>query len=239
MANIAVGFDFDHTLGIDNRLEKTTALDMLAALAARHGAAYDVEAAERAMDEVLAAYRGGKIPSLEGAVAGFFERFVPAGPDLLDESQAFREQTLARAPQHVQVLPGVAEMFAQLDALGVRYAILTNGWSPLQEEKARLIDFREPVYVSERIGARKPERAAFDVLAKYFALPFESIWYVGDDPAVDCAGARALGLTSVWFDWENRTYPSDVAPPDHVIHKLLDLPPLLQGYVKGAANVGA
>ena len=34
-SDFAVGFDFDHTLGIDNKLERTVALDMLASLGGR------------------------------------------------------------------------------------------------------------------------------------------------------------------------------------------------------------
>jgi len=221
---IAVGFDFDHTLGVDNKLERTTALDMLAELAKARGLEYDLALAERAADEMLHAYRSGAVPSIDGAVAGFFERFLPIGAKLIDEAATFRAKTIERAPQHIEALPGVHELLAQLDAMGVRYAILTNGWSPLQEEKARLIDFREPVYVSERIGARKPSRDAFGVLAKYFELPFEQIWYVGDDPAIDCAGALALGMRTVWFNWEGKSYPSGLAAPEHD-----ELPAILQG----------
>jgi HAD superfamily hydrolase (TIGR01509 family) len=234
--DIAIGFDFDHTLGVDNRLEKSTALDMLRQLALKDGTTYAEADADAAIDAALVSYRSGAVPSLEGAIAGFFERFV-TGRELLDECAKFREQVLERAPAHVQVLPGVAELLAELEALGIRYALLTNGWSPLQEEKARLIGFREPVYVSERIGARKPAREAFEVLAKVLDVPFERLWYIGDDPETDCAGAKALGITSVWFDWENKTYPESVARPDYVIHKLDELPPLVQGYLKDTAKL--
>jgi FMN phosphatase YigB (HAD superfamily) len=132
--------------------------------------------------------------------------------------------------------PGASELLEKLDEMGIRYALLTNGWSPLQEEKARLIHFRGSVYVSERIGALKPSRAAFDVLAKHFELPFERIWYVGDDPTVDCAGATDLGFHAVWYDWESRAYPNDLSKPEHVIHDLSELPALLQGRPAEAAN---
>ncbi len=226
--DIAVGFDFDHTLGIDNRLEKTVALDMLATYARARGVGYDEESAGRAIDDVLHAYRSGE-QNVEGAIAGFLERFVPGGGAyVVDEAQKFREQVLERVAEFVRPIPGTAEMLAALDALGVPYAIVTNGWSPLQEEKARLIGFAGPVFVSERIGARKPSPQAFDSLAKHFALPFDRIWYVGDDPESDCAGVEELGITAVWFDWEGRPYPADIAPPAHTIHALSELPPLLE-----------
>jgi HAD superfamily hydrolase (TIGR01509 family) len=146
----------------------------------------------------------------------------------MDAAGGFREAVVNAAPSHVQALPGARELLAELDAMGVPYALLTNGWSPLQEEKARLLGFAGPVFVSERIGSRKPSPQAFGMLAKHFDLPFERIWYVGDDPAVDCAGARALGMTAIWFDWEDHPYPPDILPPDRVVHALDDIPPLLR-----------
>jgi len=233
-APIAVGFDFDHTLGIDNQLERTIALEQLAKLAQKSGATYDPADASAAIDEVLHSFRTSDL-SIDSFIAGFFERFSPAGTAVLDAVGSFRDAVIEAAPNHVRALPGAIELLAELDRLGIPYAILTNGWSPLQEEKARLIGFRGPVFVSERIGARKPKREAFAMLAKHFEMPFERIWYVGDDPAIDCAGAAELGMTSVWFDWEGHGFPLDVRRPSHVIHALGDLPPLLVAATGGAS----
>lgn len=228
--SIAVGFDFDHTLGIDNRLERTTALDLLSDLARRRGVAYDAAAADGAIDAVLNAYRSGE-QSVEGAIAGFYERFAPGGTttDVLDEASNFRDAVLERSGRHVEALAGARELLVALDEMDVSYAILTNGWSPLQEEKARLLEFRGPVFVSERIGARKPAPEAFASLINSFDLPPEQILYVGDDPGSDCAGAAAAGLTAVWFDWENVSYPVGLALPAHTIHSLAELPALVRG----------
>lgn len=227
-AQIAVGLDFDHTLGLDNKLERTVALEMLGEHALARGVAYDVAEAEVAIDDDLARSRGGGAP-VELAIAGFFERFAPAGSASLDTAQEFRDRVVARAPEFVKPVPGADELLEALDAAGIPYALLTNGWSPLQEEKARLIGFRGSVFVSERIDARKPDRAAFDQLLKHFALPASAVWYVGDDPETDVAGAVAAGLTSVWFDWEGRSYPQELARAHHTIANLSELPALLQG----------
>jgi HAD superfamily hydrolase (TIGR01549 family) len=234
-SDFAVGFDFDHTLGIDNKLERTVALDMLASLAAQHGITYDGVAADEAIEATMRSYRSGTT-SIEGAIAGFFEQFAPVGGPVLDVATNFRDEVVARAPAFIEARPEAEAVLARLDEMGVPYAILTNGWSPLQEEKARLLHFRGSVFVSERIGALKPARAAFDVLAKHFELPFERIWYVGDDPVADCAGAAALGMQSVWYDWEERAYPPDLAKPTATIHTLDELIALLQGQTTRAAN---
>jgi HAD superfamily hydrolase (TIGR01549 family) len=235
--DLAVGFDFDHTLGIDNKLERTVALEMLASLAAANGIGYDAAAAEREVDVAISAYRHGT-GSIDTAIATFFERFAPSGAATLDLALTFRDTVIERVAGHVEALPGAQEMLTRLDELGVPYALLTNGWSPLQEEKARLIGFRGSVLVSERIGARKPARAAFDLLAKQLELPLSQIWYVGDDPETDCAGARSAGANAVWFDWEGAVYAPELPAPNAVIHKLAELVPLLQGKSSAAANFG-
>ncbi len=235
--DIAVGFDFDHTLGIDHELERTVALEMLAALAASNRIAYDAAAAEREIDTVLESYRSGR-GTIDITIAAFFERFAPSGTVTLDVALTFRDAVIARAPASVEALPGARQMLSGLDQLGIRYALLTNGWSPLQEEKARLIGFRGSVFVSERIGARKPSRAAFDLLARQLGVPVAALWYVGDDPVADCAGARAAGANAIWFDWEGRGYGPELPPPNYVIHALSELVPLFPGQSSAAANSG-
>jgi HAD superfamily hydrolase (TIGR01662 family) len=225
---LSVGFDLDHTLGIDNKLERRVALTMLAEVAQAESVSYDAGAAEVAVDEMLAEFRSGSLP-VETALAGFFGRFVPLGLRAMEATDLFRDRVIELAPASVEALPGVPEMLRELDLMGIPHAILTNGWSPLQEEKARLVGFLGPVFVSERINLRKPSREAFEFLARHFSATPEAVWYVGDDPAVDCAAAHAAGLKAVWMDWEGKTYPQELEPPDYVIHSLAELPALLQG----------
>jgi FMN phosphatase YigB (HAD superfamily) len=233
--DFAVGFDFDHTLGIDNKLERTVALGMLASLARDRGVAYDADRAFAAIEAAIRAYRAGET-RLETAIEGFFAGVLGPGPELGAVAARFRDEAVRRAPEFVTILPGVREALARLAAEGVPYALLTNGWSPLQEEKARLIGFDRAVLVSERIGVRKPERAAFVILAAKLEVPLERLWYVGDDPLMDCGGAHDAGATAVWFDWEGISYPRSLSQPDFVIHDPRELPGLLQGRSSGAAN---
>ena len=235
---IGVGLDFDRTLGVDNKLERIVGVEIAARLCELRGAPFDRDEAMKIVDEALTATRLAGLP-IETAVEGALLRAAGPGNENEDEVTRFRDEVLARAPDYVRPLEGAPEMLAALDALGVRYAILTNGWSPFQEEKARLIGFRAPVFVSERIGARKPSREAFAFLGRQLDLPLDALWYLGNDANVDCAGARAAGLTAVWYDWEKRPYPPDVEPPNYVIHTLDEFAPLLQGHLSGAAKPAA
>jgi HAD superfamily hydrolase (TIGR01549 family) len=228
-SRFAVGFDFDHTLGIDNKLERTIILETLATYARDHAATYDVAVADAAVDDVLQSYRVGTLTP-EVAVAGFLERFAPVhGAAVMDAANAFRERVMSRASTFIQAVDGAEALLAKLVEMDVPVALLTNGWSPFQEEKARIIGFPGPVFVSERIGIRKPAPEAFAHLAHAFDRAPVDIFYVGDDPLADCVGAREAGMHSVWFDWEGKTYPSDLAGPEFTINKLEDFIILLQG----------
>ncbi len=217
-----VSLDLDDTLVTDNRLERTVALARLDVLAAEHDTRYDRAAAEFVIDEFLSSDRETDREA-DMFIAWFYERFARTGSSAMNAAKAYRAAVVAEAAKHVAVIPGARETLAGLDRLMIPCAVLTNGWSPLQEEKARLIGFRGPVFVSERIGARKPTPEAFAPVHDHFGVACEQIWHVGDNARADCAGAKRLGMTTVWFDRLGERYPCDIPPPDYVVHSQADL----------------
>ena len=221
---VAVGFDFDHTLGIDNKLERTAFIQIAREHARAEGDVADEALWGATIDTALAAFRGGRLivdAALQDAFSSVFGHY---------DSQAiadFRQLAVSMVPQYVQALPGVREVLAKLDANAIRHAVLTNGWSPLQESKAAAVGAFCRVLVSERIGVRKPLPEAFIRLAEALQTGAEDIWFVGDDPATDIAGALSAGMTAVWFNWEQRVYPPQLPPPTHTIHEIDELLALL------------
>lgn len=217
----AVGFDFDHTLGVDNKLERIAFVAVAHELAARERRSLDDAVAYASIDRELALFRAGR-SSLHEALGRSFQNVlgddVPAAAE-----QLFRDRAVGLVPQYVQILPGVRELLSRLDAAMVPYAILTNGWNPLQQRKADHIGFHRPVLVSEDLGVRKPEREAFFALAKLLDAGPPAIVYVGDDPVVDIAGALAAGMQAIWFQWEARTYPDGIPPPTATVAQIEDI----------------
>ena len=231
-SDIVVSLDLDDTFVTDNRLERTVALARLDALAAEHDTRYDRAAAEFSIDEFLTSERDMD-RGTDTFIAWFYERFARAGRSAVNAANGYRAAVLAAAADHITAIPGACETLAELERLTIPHAMLTNGWSPLQEEKARLIGFQGPVFVSERIGARKPAPAAFARLREHFVVPFEQIWHVGDNARADCGGAKGVGITTVWFDRQGETYPRDVPAPDYVVHSQAELLALLrEAYAK-------
>src|SRR5579883_935033 len=171
------------------------------------------------IDALLQHQRAGEC-SIEAAVEGFIaERGAPAA----GFADRYKQLALEMVDAFVVPEPGVRTLLDGLSARGIRYAILTNGWSPLQERKAKRVGFDGPVLVSASIGVQKPERVAFELLAQALECAIGDAAYVGDNPLTDVAGARAAGMHAVWYDAEGATYPQDAPAPDAVIHSLADI----------------
>lgn len=227
---IAVGFDFDHTLGNDHGLERRG----LERLAARLGAPIsDTDPRYHALiDDVLAPFRRAELP-----MTGMIRRFVsalPGQPPVIDAetlAREYRNLCYQLVDELVEPIDGAVDVVAELAAAGIRLGILTNGWPPLQEKKiARALGaFPGPILVSDAIGAYKPSAAAFGRLEKALGCSAADLWYVGDNPEVDIGGAKACGIKTVWFDWEGLAYPATLSPPDARISRLTDLVAIVRG----------
>ena len=213
----AVLFDFDHTLGIDHRLEQGVLRDL--------SARYCGQPLDNArIDALLSRFRTGSVD----LATMLEEAFVGCRPPD-DLTSTYKTEALSRVNGRVTAFPGCAELFAQLKARGFVTAILSNGWAELQHAKAAAIGFEGPVFVSEEIGAWKPDPVAFRYAAQGAGVDASRCIYVGDSPVADVAGAKSAGMLTVWADLEGQTYPSDVIAPDFrvtALAEILDIPSL-------------
>jgi putative hydrolase of the HAD superfamily len=221
-----IGFDLDHTLAIDNRLERVAFLRLLEAVLAEGGRSLGPLALEiDGIDELLTQQRRGEF-SIDDAV----RRFVAAHDVEPTEAHVewFRTAAVSMVDDLVVPLPGVSRTLAALRDRGIAIAILTNGWNPIQRRKARRAGFDGEVLVSSEIGVQKPAAGSFERLLHTLGTPPEQTWYVGDDPHSDVAGAHAAGLQAIWIDWEGKEFPPDLRPAEHtirIIDELLELVP--------------
>lgn len=214
----AVLFDFDHTLGTDNKLEER-ALQMVAERHCVHApSAEDVAGA-------LARFRSGDV-ELAAMLADAFEEWGYTG-DVLEE---FKVNALSLLPLSLVAMPAVTETLKALRDAGKIVAILSNGWTELQRAKADLVGFRGPIFVSEEIDAWKPDRRAFEIAANELEVKMSESFYVGDSPVTDVAGAKAAGMVAVWANLEGAPYPGGIAEPDYTIATLPELIPLAVAY---------
>lgn len=226
----AIGFDFDHTLGTDNGLERKALYSYARELGREIDAA---DAARRTqIEDLLNGFRAGTTP-MDAMIATFTASLG------LDRTQAhtarWQHICYALVDELVQPLTGACALLTALHARHVPIAILTNGWSPLQQKKiARALGDAArdvPILVSDEIHAVKPDRAAFDALVGVLAVPRDRVWYVGDNARGDVGGALAAGLRAVWFDAENQSYPQDLPPPTLRITALRELEALVENTI--------
>jgi putative hydrolase of the HAD superfamily len=216
-----IGFDLDHTLAIDNHLERVCFLRLLQTVASRGGHSLGTLADEiDSVDRLLTRQRSGAITIDETVRLFVAERGLPDGDWFVE---AFRKMAVESVEEFVVPLPGVGQTMEELQKRGILVAVLTNGWDPLQTRKAEQAGFHGQVLVCSEIGERKPAASAFQRLLRALGTEPGQTCYVGDDPRDDVAGAQHAGLQAIWVDWEGREYPADLPPPSHTIHSLMEL----------------
>jgi putative hydrolase of the HAD superfamily len=76
---------------------------------------------------------------------------------------------------------------------------------------------------ARQLGAAKPARVCFERLAKGLGVAPQELYYVGDDPVLDVAAARAAGLRSVWVNRREHVWPAGEAPADLSVRDLREL----------------
>jgi putative hydrolase of the HAD superfamily len=125
----------------------------------------------------------------------------------------------------VEIFPDVAPALARLRP---RYALasLSNGNADL----ARIgLDHIFNVSLNARqIGAAKPHPRCFERLARELALDPGAIAYVGDDPQLDVAAARAAGLRTVWMNRRALAWPQELPPADLTVRDCAQLAAVLR-----------
>lgn len=217
----AIAFDIDHTLAVDNKIERIAFLRLLARVEREGGSLQGtLDQETSAIDTLLERQRSGAF-TIDEAVRRFVrERGVTDAHPFVEH---FREIVLSLVDHVVVPLPGAPRMLAELRAAGIATAVLSNGWSPLQQRKAARAGFVGPVLASADIGASKPDPNAFEALLRTLGTPPSCTWYVGDNPRVDVVGARAAGLRTAWFNAEGRRYPHDLTPPDAEVRNICDV----------------
>jgi FMN phosphatase YigB (HAD superfamily) len=222
---IAIGFDFDHTLAVDNRLERTALIALARELGVGIGENDVARLAQ--IDTLLEEMRLDRL-TLHQLVTRFVHS-IRKDHATRGLSARFKQICYDLVPTHVVAVPGAHETFAGLARRGVAHAILTNGWSPLQEKKAAAIGYDGPVLVSGAMGVAKPSAAAFARLGA--ALPAGTRhWYVGDNPATDVRASLEAGFEAVWCrEHAGVPYPSHLPRPSAVIDRLPDLLALVDG----------
>jgi putative hydrolase of the HAD superfamily len=123
-------------------------------------------------------------------------------------------------------------MLRALEAGGYRLGIISNAGD--NQDVFQLADhfhiepFFDFILTSAACSYRKPHPRIFELALAHWSIPAQEVAMVGDSLEADIAGARQLGLYSVWITRRvsRPASPSD-PQPDAVIRTLHELPALL------------
>jgi putative hydrolase of the HAD superfamily len=109
-----------------------------------------------------------------------------------------------KAAVTTSAMPGAAEALNTLRYHDTAIGVLSNSmyrpgvlWYELK--KQGLAEHLQFVMSSAEHGLRKPDPLLFGVAAAKLGRQAADIWFVGDKLEIDVKGARAAGMTSVWF----------------------------------------
>lgn len=108
------------------------------------------------------------------------------------------------------------ELFADvrpaLTALGARYALATfsNGNADLR--RIGIDGHFVGVLNAESVGCAKPRVEAFHAAAAALGVAPHEMLYVGDNPHLDVAGARAAGCRAAWINRVGADWPEGLSP---------------------------
>jgi putative hydrolase of the HAD superfamily len=114
---------------------------------------------------------------------------------------------------------GVSPMLQSLHSRGLKLCVVSNGSISSQYPKLDVMGIRSlfsAILISEEVGIKKPDAQIFRMaLEKLDVFPSEAI-FVGDNPALDIAGARAVGMRAIWLNCRGEQSPIEIPCPEMI-----------------------
>ncbi len=161
---------------------------------------------------------------------------------LIRFKRLFDEFSLSLVPKDVQVryakelslryifIDGAEELLSELAEDYELYAV-TNGNRDVQRsriEKARLNRFFRDFFISEEVGAAKPDKIFFDnAFSRVKGFDPALSVVIGDSLSSDIKGAENAGVESIYYNPDKKENKSDIKP-DYEIKKLEEIKEILK-----------
>ena len=129
-------------------------------------------------------------------------------------------------------LPGAYEAVERLSKKYKLY-LASNGTAKVQAgrlESANISHFFQEIFVSQEIGANKPDIAYFEVcFAKIPDFDITKAMIVGDSLTSDILGGKNAGMKTCWVNPKGKIAPADIQP-DYEIKALSELEEFLDAF---------
>lgn len=127
----------------------------------------------------------------------------------------------------IEPIPGAIKTLDNLRKKGKQLAMITNGTEHDQQEKINrfnLAQYFDVILIEGSFGTGKPHPKIFlEALKKLSAKPATTCM-IGDSLEYDIAGAKPLGITTIWNNWAHRALPANLhSPPDIEINRISEI----------------
>jgi len=109
----------------------------------------------------------------------------------------------------------IEETFIRLKQAGYKIAILSDFPPDQKGDLWGLASYCDGLFSSESLGALKPSKYAFGLLANAMNVPLKNILYVGDHAKYDVGGAKMAGMMAAYREpWWRRVFNKPLATAD-------------------------
>ena len=156
--------------------------------------------------------------------------FAEMGETDPDRWRGYFDDYEANAWRYARPYDGMRDTLFWLRERGLKIGIVTNGETHIQLRSIlalgldRLVD---TYLISEAEACRKPDATIFERAAERLGVATTDCAFVGDTPQADMIGARAVGMTTIWFP-NGMLWPDAYDwTPDHRIDALPELKQIL------------
>jgi 2-haloacid dehalogenase len=124
------------------------------------------------------------------------------------DPETFSPRYLENLALASDLLPGAAQVLQALSGR-VHIALVTNGLKDVQRprlERSAIRPFIEKVFISEEIGAAKPDPAFFEAVFQDIGRPPKNrILIIGDSLTSDMQGGVTCGIHTCWYNPAGKT----------------------------------
>lgn len=170
-------------------------------------------------DEAFYLVRDGKLPSEEEFAYRIQKTYRDVGLTPNKEETDRFEERYRYYQKHLHVPEVIQQMLDHCVKEKTVMGILTNGTAVNQGKKIEVLGMekwfpKNRIFISDEVGATKPDVRAFQAVEKAMELNPEDTWFVGDTFEVDVDGAHNAGWHVIWFNHRKRKAPEGARRPD-------------------------
>ena len=133
----------------------------------------------------------------------------------VNAAQLFRISSI----EYVKLYPGALEALALLRQKGCRLWLLSNAQRVFTEYELRHLGLGaqlDAIYISSDHRCRKPDARFYQALLREQGLELQNCLMIGNDRHTDIAGARGLGIATLYM--HTNLTPPDQAEADPSLH---------------------